>query len=543
MTQAEAFQLLDLPNTAGPQEIEARFNELRSALELKITQAATPGLEAKYRSALSEVTTAFETLTLAADSASLPVLGKIAPAGSVPSSPSGNETAHSSAPSRRPSARLMVLLAVTVLVAGGFGWSHWQEQRNEALRIAAAHQAEADRLAREQAEADRLAREQAEQERLAAEQKRQAEEAEQARQDKLTAEMHALLSKLKHEWTRRENRVADAERTLSELHQLSGVITSMGSAKVRELNYFIEAQTRFMAWLDRYFARHPAMLAGIRAEEALKARQPDAAKTALEEMAKAMAEADVEIERENARLAEWQGTLDLKSDPEGLAWSMTDNFGYSQNGVTPAKIMAAPGTAQVVIKRPLYEDAFVDAVISTGETTPVLAVVKTQEVRIQAEDDVQILINGEVRGVGTARLQDAPPGDYKIELRRARHPPYRSTITVRQVSEPALYRYSFSALAREDRKCSPCSGKGRIERSERCSACNGRGGYTCTNCRGRGFFTTPNGELRMNCRICGGDGHETCGQCTRGRVRSSESCRSCGGDGRVSQLQLSQSAK
>ncbi len=535
MTLAEAHHLLDLPETASTEEAKARFQELRHALEEKIANAATPGLAARYRATLVEITTAYETITLAADATSIPALGKVASAALSPSlraNSAGPAAAHSV---RRRPTRLLVLFAVTLFLAGASGWWHWQEQRSEALRLAVARQAETERL-------DRLAREQAEQERLAAERKRQEEQAELARQEKLGAELTDLLKKLKQEWSRREAEVTSAESSLAELRQLSAVL-SPELPEAQEAKYLVEAQTRYMAWLERYLSRHPAVQAGLRAEESLKARQLDAAKVALEEMAQAVAQADREIKREQDRRLEWHGTLDLQSSPEGLNWSLTDNFGYTQSGVTPAKVKVAPGKAQVVFQRPAYQDVVLEPHVTTGKTTPARAVVETQEVKIQAEDDVQILINGELRGIGTAHLWDAPPGEYKIELRRASQPVYRTSITVRQIPEPAHHRYSFTALAREDRKCDACNGQGRHERTERCSTCSGRGGYTCTNCRGRGFFTTPNGELRMNCRICGGDGRETCRQCNRGRVRSSEPCRSCGGDGRVSQLQLSQRAK
>ena len=68
MSPIEAAKLLDLPADATPDQLEARFNELRRKLEDKIARAPTPGLQAKYRESLAEITTAFETLTLAADS-------------------------------------------------------------------------------------------------------------------------------------------------------------------------------------------------------------------------------------------------------------------------------------------------------------------------------------------------------------------------------------------------------------------------------------------------------------------------------------------
>ena len=47
MTPAEASRLLDLPDHATPDQLEARFTELRTKLEEKIGNAPTPGLKAK----------------------------------------------------------------------------------------------------------------------------------------------------------------------------------------------------------------------------------------------------------------------------------------------------------------------------------------------------------------------------------------------------------------------------------------------------------------------------------------------------------------
>ena len=90
MSPADAARLLELPANATPAQIEARFRELRAAMEDKIAKALTPGLQQKYQAAFAETTTAFETLILAADTASMPGLAHLssAPAPSAPRLPS-----------------------------------------------------------------------------------------------------------------------------------------------------------------------------------------------------------------------------------------------------------------------------------------------------------------------------------------------------------------------------------------------------------------------------------------------------------------------
>jgi hypothetical protein len=56
MTAADAAKILDLPPDATPEQLETRFNELRAKLEDKIAKAPTPGLKAKYRESLDEIT-------------------------------------------------------------------------------------------------------------------------------------------------------------------------------------------------------------------------------------------------------------------------------------------------------------------------------------------------------------------------------------------------------------------------------------------------------------------------------------------------------
>ena len=79
MLPLDAAKLLEVAPDAPPEQIESRFLELRAKLEDKIAKAPTPGLKEKYRETLAEITTAFETLALAADSSALPVLRRDAP--------------------------------------------------------------------------------------------------------------------------------------------------------------------------------------------------------------------------------------------------------------------------------------------------------------------------------------------------------------------------------------------------------------------------------------------------------------------------------
>lgn len=67
MNVAEAARLLDLPPTATPEQVRARYLERRSQWEEKAAAALTPKLQEEYRAALARTTEAYETLVMAAD--------------------------------------------------------------------------------------------------------------------------------------------------------------------------------------------------------------------------------------------------------------------------------------------------------------------------------------------------------------------------------------------------------------------------------------------------------------------------------------------
>jgi hypothetical protein len=52
MSPVEAAKLLEVAPDCTPEQIEARFLELRAKLEDKIAKAPTPGLKDKYRATL-----------------------------------------------------------------------------------------------------------------------------------------------------------------------------------------------------------------------------------------------------------------------------------------------------------------------------------------------------------------------------------------------------------------------------------------------------------------------------------------------------------
>src|SRR6478735_3050413 len=180
MTPSEAAKLLDLPVDATPEQLEARFLELRTRLEDKVAKAPTPGLKAKYRESLEEITIAFEALTLAADASALPMLNKQSAVSRQPSAPPVGGVPPPREASPKPAAKksgggkefiVVAVIALAVLGAGGWWVMKRSEENETKARLAAEAKAEADhqaQVAKEKAERDaQLAKEKAEQEKLA----------------------------------------------------------------------------------------------------------------------------------------------------------------------------------------------------------------------------------------------------------------------------------------------------------------------------------------------------------------------------------------
>src|SRR6478609_4570793 len=174
MTPAEAAKLLEVAPDATPEQLEARFLDLRRKLEDKIAKAPTPGLQAKYRENLATITTAFETLALAADGSALPVLHKPSAVSSQPSAGGPAPAGHSLGDGRSlraaasaaaaPAAKkksgsgkefmIVAVIAIAVLVGGGW---FVMKTRTEARLAAEAKATDAAKAADAKVEQDRLA--------------------------------------------------------------------------------------------------------------------------------------------------------------------------------------------------------------------------------------------------------------------------------------------------------------------------------------------------------------------------------------------------
>lgn len=321
MTPQEAAQLLELPAGATPEQIEARFLELRTKLEDKIAKAPTPGLKAKYRESLEQITAAFETLALAADGSALPVLQKQSPANQEPS-PRSAPAPTVASPARKAknsSKEFAIVAVVAVLLLGAGGWfvMKTRAENEEKARIAAEAKAETElqaQLARKKAEQDRLAKEAADQ-------------AEKERKDRLFADLRIKMAELEVSFDAIMRAESVAERALAELRSReretaqSGVKPSITAA--RALTRQLQAQGEYLDWLRSALPLHPAKLARARAAELVAARSEDSAAEAVAAFGEAVGELQAELARRTPDLeaiasvilagpilAEWRKVID-----------------------------------------------------------------------------------------------------------------------------------------------------------------------------------------------------------------------------------------
>jgi chemotaxis protein histidine kinase CheA len=429
MTPSEAAKLLDLPVDATPEQLEARFLELRTRLEDKIAKAPTPGLKAKYRETLEQVTAAFESLTLAADSSALPVVRK-AVAGGVDPGPKTPPLSPGSPPpatppnlgkkKSSPEFLVVALVAVAVLGAGGWFILKTRAEAAEKARLEAvakdeqARQAEAARVVAEQARRDadaKRAAEEAEKVRLAAEEKaRQEKQAQQA------AAIRASLAELKIAWEATELDARAAERRTSEMRSdLRNVNTA--SPEGRRAQAELAAQQEFAGWLGDQLPRHPARIARVQAEELLSARQLDEAAAALQKAADAQHRLDSEIAATRKSLFTLTAPVTIVV-PAEAAWELVDAYAQKTTGRGPAVVPDRPfGSLTLRATLTTFAPKETSTTLYRGkEAIMEIGFVPPQITLNTHPQGATVLLNGQPHTKTPAAFTLAGPGTTKVEF-------------------------------------------------------------------------------------------------------------------------------
>lgn len=443
MTPPDAARLLELPGDATPEQIEARFLDLRSKLEDKIVRSPTPGLKEKYRATLAEVTEAFETLTLAADSSALPVLKREEAGNTREESRLQNPESEGVSPhlksriENRKSPKsgrefiVVTAIAIAVLSAGGWWVMRIRTENAEKARMAAETKAEAERqsqLARDQAEEERRLKEaaalaeqrrQAEERRLAEEERVQlaaAAKAEQERQEKLMAQLRARVAELNVDWDAAARTETIAERELSELKSEERERSRGGTEATLEARRFtarLRAHERYVAQLRQTLPTHPARFARAKVEELLSARAADSAAVATEEYERSLLRLKSDLAEMRGELVTI-GSVAIETNLADATWKLTDAIGAEQSGRGRATLtQVAIGRAHVVVSAPKFQDIALEvevrrteAAIARAEFRPatVIAEVTPTNARVSIRDAQPT----------SDRTWQLPPGDYVL---------------------------------------------------------------------------------------------------------------------------------
>jgi hypothetical protein len=450
MTSPEAAKLLELPVDASLEQIEARFLDLRRKLEDKIAKAPTPGLQAKYRESLAEITTAFETLTLAADGSSLPLLNKQSAVSSQPSAGTNASAAASSSGFRsqvsdlpsKPKASNKEFLIVTVIalaVLGGGGWfvMKTRAEKAEQTRIAAEQKIAAEaRVAAEKAEAERraeLARQEAEAKRQAEEAEKARLAAEQKRLEKLAADVRVGFSETKLLWQQAERAEREAQREVDELRNSFRSLRDVSEGRRRAAELQLEASAEYQRWLSGFLASHPARRAEVRTEELLNARQIESAAEALVLYQQALAGLDQEIADRRPGEQNLYGSLTINSTPAGVPWEMVDAFDNRASGTTPGVVSRTGiGPAIVHFRRPGWNPGTVTVPVLAGkEARAEFAYRPASLVITSTPAGAEVFVQGKTAGKTPLTLADLPAVEHLVEVRLPDHHPLAEKVVLR----------------------------------------------------------------------------------------------------------------
>lgn len=444
MTSPEAAKLLDLPVDATPEQVEVRFNELRTRLEDKIAKAPTPGLKAKYRESLDDITAAFEALTLAADSSTLPMLQRQRAADAGPRTTSGAGGAPSPRePSPQPAAKksgkefiAVAVIALAVLGAGGWWVMKTRAEDAEKTRLAAEA---AQKAAEQKAEAERAAaiaaqRAAEEQTRLAAEAK-----AEQARREQLGLQLRTRLSELNIALDASLRSESLAERELSDLkaeeRSLQREAKGASTPDLRAAQATAHAHERYVAWLRDYLSANPARLARAKLEELAGARAWDEVATAVEPYATAIKQLQADIAAKRSELLVLTGTLVVTAEPAEIDFQLQDSFGRLRTGRTPAELTDIPfGATSVAFQRAGWPAQTRTATLKRNTPASVAGDLVGGGLELASTPfPVEYVVSGQGRteqGRTPAKFAELPAGDYTVRFLRAGWPEQTKTVSV-----------------------------------------------------------------------------------------------------------------
>jgi hypothetical protein len=456
MIPLDAAKILDLPADASPDQLEARFQELRAKLENKIAKAPTPGLKAKYRESLDDITTAFETLTLAADSSSLPVLNR--EKGTIGDAPSPRELSpaapnpKSRIENRKSGKEFLFVALLAVVVLGAGGWWMMQTLAENETKVRLAAEAEAKAKAESERKAEEKLQAEAAQKKLAAE-AAEAAKAEEQRMEQLRLQVRTRLSELNIALDAILRSEAAAERELTELkteeRSLARDARGAATPDLRAAQAQTQAHDRYFTWLRDHLAASPARATRARLEELVSAKAWTEATTNLEPYAATIKQLQGDLAAKRAELLNLSGSLSVTAEPAEVDFILQDTYGRSRPGRTPAELTDVPlGRTTLTFRRDGWPEQTKTVTVARGPAATVSGDLIGGAVEIATSPaGVGFILQGQNRkesGRTPAKFAELPLGDYTLTFQRAGWPEQQQTVSVKraltataQVSYPA----------------------------------------------------------------------------------------------------------
>lgn len=338
---------------------------------------------------------------------------------------------HPSPPTRRKSGSefiLVAVIAVVVLVGGGWFIMKTRAENAEKARLAAEAKAEADRKSEEarlaaEAEQKRLAEERRQAD-LAREQQAAAAKAEQERLDRLAAEVRVGLAEaqLQWEWAEREQR--EAERRLADLRSELRSLRDAPEGERTRLTALTEAHERHGRWLSGFLADHPARRLRVRTEQFLGSRQIDEAAVELAALAGAIESVRAQLGAAREEIeAPLYGRLVIRTEGPVESWVLVDAFGVRFEGTGEQAIdRVAAGEATARVRRPGWPDQPMGVKVAPRETNHATLRLLGSELVLAANvPGAEAWRDGRLLGRLPLRLTDIPPEAFQLEVRAEGH--------------------------------------------------------------------------------------------------------------------------
>lgn len=459
MTVTEAARLLDLPPEATPAQIQTRYHLLRNRLQEKLDAATSSFLVERHRTTLTQITAAYELLSLAAEvSGTAPGLrqhkDEAAPAAVVskPSGPRRSDDRASTASSGEKSSR-------AVAVASGMAPAAARDTKSESVPKSARTQAVAVAPAAPAAPTPSPSVTA-----IKAESggkavlwiavvalllavagggwwffKGSAAKAERVR---IAAEMDVELSALSQRWAALQADLATAQQARADILAEQGRANVLAVTLQAELSAREKAQAAYIAWATESLDNQsiPSLLKTL--GEQIQAGQHSQAVATRTQLEAGLAQSEQLVPQQRATLLALGRSAEIASTPSGLPYVIVDAYGNRREGLTPASLELPWGSARLTVSPPSLDwGPYSRELLVTRELPPEARAVFTYtSARITSSPEgLAFTLRGagafSTKGVTPANLSRVPSGPVVLTVSR---PGWRDVVQKTEIPQEGL---------------------------------------------------------------------------------------------------------